>query len=65
VDHTCSKISGQPVAQGGREALIEGEYRIFFTPRALDDLDESIRRGEVDCNQPMHEYRLKESSVRH
>ena len=45
--------------------MIEREYRITFTPRALDDLDESIRRGEVDCNQPMHEYRLKESSVRH
>lgn len=65
MDRTCSKISGQPVAQGGREALIEGEYRITFAPRALDDLDESIRRGEVDCNQPMHEYRLRESSVRH
>ena len=65
MDRTCSKISGQPVAQGGREALIEGEYRITFTPCALDDLDESFRRGEVDCNQPMHEYRLKESSVRH
>jgi hypothetical protein len=65
VDCTCSEISGQPVAQGGRQALIEGEYRIFFTPRALDDLDESIRRGEVYCNQSTHEYRLRESSVRH
>jgi hypothetical protein len=65
VDCTCSEISGQPVAQGGRQALIEREYRIIFTPRALEDLDESIRRGEVDCNQPMHEYRLRESSVRH
>ena len=42
MDCTCSEISGQPVAQGGRQALIEGEYRIFFTPRALDDLDELI-----------------------
>ena len=65
MDRACSKTSGQLVSQGWREPLIEGEYRISLAPRALDEFDESIRRGEVDCNQPLHEYRLWESSVRH